>query len=345
MVVARYIGLAQQFLDEHPHEGYAAVSGAPPQCRATTRKGAACQRTPLAAQRLLPLPPAPRRHRGPRAGGSLSAARADARSARRLRCSWESTSAAPSPTPCSSATTARCTPRRCLDARASSRVGGARTRSRAVLDARGRASRARCERFAHGMTVATNALLEGRTARTALIATEGFTDVIELGRQARAAPLPAVRAPRRRRSSPPSCASARPSASDPEGPLRALERDAARRARASELARRGAGGGRGVAAALLRATPRTSGCSASCSRERAAGRARVALAASWSGTFREYERTATTVLDAALSPLLGAYLRRLLARGAPRAGLPRAADHAVLGRAHRRRAGRRRTPR
>src|SRR5450759_2997149 len=29
------------------------------------------------------------------------------------------------------------------------------------------------ERFAHGMTVATNALLEGRTARTALIATEG----------------------------------------------------------------------------------------------------------------------------------------------------------------------------
>src|ERR1700719_3292414 len=42
------------------------------------------------------------------------------------------------------------------------------------------------ELFAHGMTVATNALLEGRTARTALIATEGFTDVIELGRQARA---------------------------------------------------------------------------------------------------------------------------------------------------------------
>ena len=32
---------------EHPHEGYTAVSGAPPQCRATTRKGSACQRTPL----------------------------------------------------------------------------------------------------------------------------------------------------------------------------------------------------------------------------------------------------------------------------------------------------------
>ena len=46
-VVARYMGFAQQFLIEHPHEGYTAVSGAPPQCRATTRKGSACQRAPL----------------------------------------------------------------------------------------------------------------------------------------------------------------------------------------------------------------------------------------------------------------------------------------------------------
>ena len=40
--------------------------------------------------------------------------------------------------------------------------------------------------FAHGMTVATNALLEGVHARTAFVATEGFTDIVELGRQARA---------------------------------------------------------------------------------------------------------------------------------------------------------------
>src|SRR5581483_6176682 len=39
--------------------------------------------------------------------------------------------------------------------------------------------------FAHGMTVATNALLEGRVARTALVTTEGFTDVVALGRQHR----------------------------------------------------------------------------------------------------------------------------------------------------------------
>jgi N-methylhydantoinase A len=41
------------------------------------------------------------------------------------------------------------------------------------------------ELLAHGMTVATNALLEGRGARTAFVATEGFTDIVELGRQAR----------------------------------------------------------------------------------------------------------------------------------------------------------------
>ena len=40
--------------------------------------------------------------------------------------------------------------------------------------------------FAHGTTVATNALLEGKGARTVLVATAGFEDVVELGRQARA---------------------------------------------------------------------------------------------------------------------------------------------------------------
>jgi N-methylhydantoinase A len=39
--------------------------------------------------------------------------------------------------------------------------------------------------LAHGMTVATNALLERNGARTALITTEGFRDVVEIGRQNR----------------------------------------------------------------------------------------------------------------------------------------------------------------
>jgi N-methylhydantoinase A len=40
------------------------------------------------------------------------------------------------------------------------------------------------------------------------------------------------------------------------------------------------------------------------------------------GTFREFERAATTEVDAALSPLLAGYLRRLVERGAE-AGLPK----------------------
>ncbi len=46
-VVCAYIGLAQRYLAEHPVAGYMAVSGKPMQCRATTRKGEACQRVPL----------------------------------------------------------------------------------------------------------------------------------------------------------------------------------------------------------------------------------------------------------------------------------------------------------
>src|SRR5919199_5821648 len=39
--------------------------------------------------------------------------------------------------------------------------------------------------LAHGMTVATNALLERRGAKTALVTTEGFRDVLEIARQNR----------------------------------------------------------------------------------------------------------------------------------------------------------------
>ena len=44
----------------------------------------------------------------------------------------------------------------------------------------------RLERFTHGTTIATNALLERTGARTALVATEGFEHVLHLRRQARA---------------------------------------------------------------------------------------------------------------------------------------------------------------
>src|SRR5918999_4602217 len=89
------------------------------------------------------------------------------------------------------------------------------------------ASAGNVERFVHGMTVGTNALLEEKVARTALLATEGFTDLEELGRQARAElyrlgaghppPLAAreLRVPVRERTG-------------PDGVLRELDEDALR---------------------------------------------------------------------------------------------------------------------
>src|SRR3970282_1941883 len=44
---------------------------------------------------------------------------------------------------------------------------------------------ARPAQVAHGSTVATNAIIEGKGARTALITTRGFGDVLAIGRQTR----------------------------------------------------------------------------------------------------------------------------------------------------------------
>jgi len=44
---------------------------------------------------------------------------------------------------------------------------------------------AQIERFVHGTTVATNAVLERKGSKTGILATKGFRDVIELGRQMR----------------------------------------------------------------------------------------------------------------------------------------------------------------
>ncbi len=164
------------------------------------------------------------------------------------------------------------------------------------------------ERFAHGMTVATNALLEGRTARTALLATEGFTDVIELARQNRAqlyklcaaAPAPLVPAELR------VAVRERMGADGPLSPLSATDaQDAVERlARCKPEA---------VAVSLLHsyADPTHERLLAETISRLLPG-VHLSLSSELVGTFREYERTATTVLDAALSPLLGSYLSRLL---------------------------------
>jgi N-methylhydantoinase A len=163
------------------------------------------------------------------------------------------------------------------------------------------------EHFAHGMTVATNALLEGRTARTALLATAGFTDVIELARQNRphlyelcvAAPAPLV---------PSELRFAVPERMGPHGPLSALDP-----ALAGELiGALAASEPEAVAVSLLHsyADPTHERLLATLLAE-LAPHIHVSLSCELVGTFREYERTATTVLDAALSPLLASYLDRL----------------------------------
>ena len=191
------------------------------------------------------------------------------------------------------------------------------------------------EEFAHGTTAATNALLEGRGARTVLVATKGFEDVVELARQNRAdlyrlcrgRPAPLV---------PPELRVGADERMTPDGPLRPL--DAAATAQAvADLEPES------VAVCLLHAYRHPQ-------HEQALGEAlrelgvHVSLSHQVVGTFREYERAATTELDAALSPLLAAYLRSLTDR-ARDAGLPEpsvmqssgglaaldeAADHAVL---------------
>src|SRR3954452_25408610 len=183
----------------------------------------------------------------------------------------------------------------------------------AALDAAG-ISATEVTRFAHGMTVGTNALLEGKVARTALLATGGFTDLEELGRQTRAElyrlcaghPPPLV---------PPERRIPVPERTGPQGVLEELDQRALRESLLDadfESAAvcllwgfRHPEHERGVAALIEELHPS----------------AHVSTSHETAGVFREYERCATTVVDAALSPLLRGYLDRLGERTGT-AGLP-----------------------
>jgi N-methylhydantoinase A len=171
--------------------------------------------------------------------------------------------------------------------------------------------------FAHGTTVATNALLERRGARTALVTTRGFRDVIEIGRQDRADlyDLTAVRPP----------------------PL------VPRELRFTVAGRMGPGGeleplaDEDVAAAVEAVREAEAESVAVCllfsflhpEHEQAVGEAlrealpdvHVSLSSEVLPEFREFERFSTTTADAYLTPRLAAYLRRLAER-AEEAGVP-----------------------
>ena len=170
--------------------------------------------------------------------------------------------------------------------------------------------------FSHAMTVSTNALLERSGARTALVTTEGFRDVLEIGRQARPSlydlhdrkPAPLV--PRARRYELPERAT-------PDGIEHPVDpaavRDLAARLRDS--------GVESVAVALLHAytTPVNEQRVAAILREELD----VPVSASHAvlPEFREFERTATTVVDAYVTPAIDRYVGRLTDRAAA-AGIP-----------------------
>ncbi len=136
----------------------------------------------------------------------------------------------------------------------------------------------------HGTTVATNALLERKGARTALITTDGFADVLEIGRQDRPslydsfADRAEALVPRKRRvSGPEGLADAEAIAVSLLWSFRRPEEEQA------------------VRDAVVAAYPGIA----------------VSLSSRVAPEFREFERTSTTVLNAYLSPVVSRYLRNL----------------------------------
>jgi len=172
------------------------------------------------------------------------------------------------------------------------------------------------DEFTHAMTVSVNALLERAGAKTALVTTEGFRDVLELGRQDRpdlydlSATRPEPLVPRRRRFEVPERAT-------PDGITTPVDEEAVREV----AARIRESDAESVAVSFLHAY-------AAPENERRAvevleAELDVPVSASHEvlAEFREYERTATTVVDAYVTPTIDRYLGRLAERAAE-TGLP-----------------------
>jgi N-methylhydantoinase A len=166
------------------------------------------------------------------------------------------------------------------------------------------------QRFTHGTTIATNALLERRGARTAFVTNEGFEHVLHLRRQTRAhlyqpcAEHPPPLVPLER------CVGVR-GRTGPDGELVPLELDTLPGIEADAIAVsllfsfRDSGPERAVAAELRRRYPA----------------AHVVASHEVAPEFREYERASTTAVDAYLGPTLSRYLQAL-AGACSDAGLP-----------------------
>src|SRR5512132_1648222 len=179
-----------------------------------------------------------------------------------------------------------------------------------VLGAARAAGAREVERFAHGTTVATNALLERKGARTAFVTNAGFEHLLHLRRQTRpelyrpCADWPAPLVPLER------CHGVR-GRLGPDGELEPLDLASLPEVDADAIAvcllhaYRDGAHERAVAEELRRRLPHT----------------RVVASHELAPEFREYERASTTTADAYLGPVTSRYLRAL-ASAAVGGGLP-----------------------
>ncbi|QSX00432.1 hydantoinase/oxoprolinase family protein [Haloterrigena alkaliphila] len=175
---------------------------------------------------------------------------------------------------------------------------------------------AEIDEFAHAMTVSVNALLERGGARTALVTTEGFRDVLEIGRQDRPdlydleAEKPEPLVPRELRFE----VDERTTGAGLERPVDEAEiRDLAATLRERDV--------EAVAICLLHAyaDPANERVVAETLREELD----VPISASHEvlAEFREFERTSTTAVDAYVRPAIDDYVGRLVDE-AEAAGIP-----------------------
>ncbi len=162
--------------------------------------------------------------------------------------------------------------------------------------------------FVHGTTLATNAIIERRGARTALIATDGFRDVLDIGTESRydqydlEIEKPAPLVPRALRFTVPERV-------DVHGGVRLPLDEAAVKALVPALK---AAGVESVAFAFLHAY-------ANPAHERRAAEVlaaampdvRITLSSEVCPEIREYERTSTAVANAYVQPLMDGYLARM----------------------------------
>ncbi len=163
----------------------------------------------------------------------------------------------------------------------------------------------------HGTTIATNAVLQRKLPRGALITTAGFEDVLEIGRHLRSqvyaniAEQRALLIPRARRFGLKERIKA-------DGCIETALTDADIRALAYDLTHCEA---ETVAVCFLHSYTNP------CHERRVAALLkdilpdlRVSISSDISPEFREFERTSTTVLNALLMPVVGSYLERLKTR-------------------------------